>query len=179
MTANDTGRGLTSEQAAQRLAQVGPNAVADKPVPAWRQLGARFWGPVPWMLEAVIVLQLVLGRRLEAAVIAALLGFNAVVAFLQERRARDALALLRKTLHVKARVLRDGQWRELPAEELVPGDRVHVRAGDLVPADLMLGDGAVALDQSALTGESLPVDAGPGQPAYAGVMCAAARPRAR
>ncbi len=166
----DRTRGLSGVAATQRLAQFGPNAIADKPVPAWRQVAAKFWAPVPWMLEAVIVLQLLLGRHLEALVIAALLAFNAAVAFVQERRAKDALALLRKQLHVKARVLRDGQWRQIPAEQLVPGDIVHVRAGDLVPADVLLFDGALALDQAALTGESLPVDVGPGKAAYTGAI---------
>ena len=162
--------GLSAAEAQRRLAQFGANAIADKPTPAWKLLAAKFWAPVPWMLEAVIVLQLLLGRRLEALVIAALLVFNAVVAFVQERRAKDALALLRKQLHVTARVLRDGRWQSIPAEQVVPGDIVHVRAGDLVPADLLLFDGAVALDQAALTGESLPVDAGPGKPAYTGAV---------
>ncbi len=166
----DRTRGLSSAGAMQRLAQFGPNAIADEAVPAWRQVAAKFWAPVPWMLEAVIALQLLLGRHLEALVIAALLVFNATVAFVQERRAKDALGLLRRQLHVKARVLRDGQWRQIPAEQVVPGDLVHVRAGDLVPADLLLFDGALALDQAALTGESLPVDVGPGKPAYTGAI---------
>lgn len=164
----DRTRGLTAEQAHQRLQRFGPNAVADRPVPAWRRIAARFWAPVPWMLEAVIVLQLVLGRTTEALVIAALLVFNAVVAYAQESRARDALALLRRQLHVTARVLRDGAWHALPADQIVPGDIVHLRAGDIVPADLQLFDGVVSLDQAALTGESLPVEAGAGAPAYAG-----------
>jgi len=166
----DGSRGLSGSEVQQRLAQYGPNAIEEKTIPLWRQLAIKFWAPVPWMLEAVIALQLVLGRHLEALVITVLLAFNATVAFLQERRAKDALALLRSTLHVSARVLRDVQWQQIPAEQLVPGDIVHVRAGDLVPADLLLSDGAVALDQAALTGESLPVDAGPGKPAYAGVI---------
>ena len=166
----DHQQGLSAALAQQRLAQAGPNAIAGKVVPAWRQLLVKFWAPVPWMLEAVIVLQIVLGRGMEALVIAALLVFNAVVAFAQEQRAKDALALLRKQLHVNARVLRDGQWCQIPAEQVVPGDIVHVRAGDLVPADLALFDGAVSLDQAALTGESLPVDAGPGKPAYTGAI---------
>ena len=168
--ATDRAAGLTATEADRRLAQDGPNAIAEQHVARWRQLLAKFWAPVPWMLEVVIVLQLLLGRRLEALVIAALLVFNAVVAFIQEQRAKDALALLRKQLHVTARVLRDGRWQMVPAERLVRGDVVHVRAGDLVPADLALFDGAVALDQSALTGESLPVDSGPGQPAYTGAI---------
>ncbi|WP_297903456.1 plasma-membrane proton-efflux P-type ATPase [Metallibacterium sp.] len=164
----DHAQGLTSIEAAQRLQHFGPNAIADKPVPAWRQLLVKFWAPVPWMLEAVIVLQVLLGRVTESIVIAALLVFNALVAFAQEQRAKDALTLLRKQLHVNARVLRDGHWHVLAAEQVVPGDIVHVRAGDIVPADLALFDGAVSLDQAALTGESLPVDAGSGKPAWTG-----------
>ncbi|MGA9165622.1 MAG: HAD-IC family P-type ATPase, partial [Thiobacillus sp.] len=166
----DPAQGLSAAEAGRRLAQFGPNAIADKRVPAWQQLAAKFWAPVPWMLEVVIVLQLLLGRGMEALVIALLLVFNAVVAFMQEQRAKDALSLLRTRLHVKARVLRDAQWQAIPAEQVVPGDIVHVRAGDLVPADLALFDGALSLDQAALTGESLPVDAGPGKPAYTGAI---------
>ncbi|MDY0329745.1 MAG: plasma-membrane proton-efflux P-type ATPase [Thiomonas sp.] len=166
----DPAQGLSAAEAAARLARFGPNAIAEQTVPAWRQLLLKFWAPVPWMLEAVIVLQLLLGRDLEALVIAVLLGFNAVVAFVQEQRAKDALALLRKQLHVNARVLREGQWRQIPAEQVAPGDVVHIRAGDIVPADLRLQGGAVSLDESALTGESLPVDAGAGKPAYTGAI---------
>ncbi len=168
--ATDHARGLDTAEAQRRFVQYGPNAIADKKVSAWRQLAGKFWAPVPWMLEAVIVLQVLLQRRLEALVIAVLLVFNAVMAFVQERRARDALALLRRQLHVNARVLRDGKWSQVPAEQVVPGDIVHLRAGDLVPADLALFEGAVALDQAALTGESLPVDAGPGKPAWTGAI---------
>ncbi len=164
----DRSCGLSAAEASHRLALFGANAIADRQVAAWRQLVVKLWAPVPWMLEAVIVLQLLLGRHLEALVIVVLLVFNAVVAFVQERRAKDALALLRRQLHVSARVLRDAAWQQIPAEQLVPGDLVHLRAGDLVPADLTLFDGVVSLDQAALTGESLPVDAGPGQPAHTG-----------
>ncbi|OZB76776.1 MAG: plasma-membrane proton-efflux P-type ATPase, partial [Thiomonas sp. 14-64-326] len=166
----DPSKGLSASEAAARLARVGPNAIAEQTVPAWRQLLAKFWAPVPWMLEAVIVLQVLLGRGLESLVIAVLLVFNAVVAFVQEQRAKDALALLRKQLHVNARVRRDAQWQQIAAEQVVPGDVVHIRAGDIVPADLRLLDGAVSLDESALTGESLPVDAGAGKPAYTGAI---------
>ncbi|MBN2691713.1 MAG: plasma-membrane proton-efflux P-type ATPase [Burkholderiaceae bacterium] len=170
LPATDPAKGLSADEAAARLARFGPNAIADQVVPAWRQLLVKFWAPVPWMLEAVIVLQLLLGRGLEAMVIAVLLVFNAVVAFVQEQRAKDALALLRKQLHVSARVLRDAQWRQIAAEQVAPGDVVHIRAGDIVPADLLLFNGAVSLDQAALTGESLPVDAGAGKPAYTGAI---------
>ncbi|MGC8509063.1 MAG: HAD-IC family P-type ATPase, partial [Thiomonas sp.] len=168
MPSTDRTQGLSRVEAHHRLLQYGPNAIAEKTVPLWRQLAGKFWAPVPWMLEAVIVLQLTLGRGLESVVIAALLVFNALVALRQEQRAKDALALLRQRLHVQARVLRDGSWRSVAAEQIVPGDIVHVRAGDLVPADLMLFDGTVALDQAALTGESLPVSAEAGKQAYTG-----------
>jgi len=122
------------------------------------------------MLEATIALELILGRKLEALIIGVLLVFNAALSLLQEKRAHDALAILRKRLVVEARVQRDGAWRLLPAQELVPGDFVHLRMGDLVPADIRLADGGILLDQSALTGESLPVEAGPGAPAWAGAI---------
>ncbi len=168
LPATDRALGLTTGEAGRRLRRYGRNAIEEAHAPWWRSLLGRFWGPVPWMLEAVVVLQLLLGRAQEALVIGFLLVFNAAVAYLQERRAQDALALLRKRLQVNARVLRDGSWSRVGAAELVPGDVVHLRAGDLVPADLQLFDGVVALDQSTLTGESLAVDAGPGKPAYTG-----------
>ncbi len=162
--------GLTGAEAERRLRTSGANAIAETEIRWWRQWLAKFWGPVPWMLEAVIVLQGTLHRNQEALVILFLLVFNAAVSYIQERRAQDALALLRRQLQVTARVLRDGRWGRIAAAQLVPGDVVHVRAGDLVPADLQLFDGAVALDQSALTGESLAIDAGPGQSAYTGAV---------
>jgi H+-transporting ATPase len=164
----DRSKGLDTAEAQRRALSYGPNAVQQAANAWWLQLLAKLWGPVPWMLEAVIVLQLLLHREQEAVVIGFLLGFNAIVAYVQERRASDALALLRRQLQVNARVLRDGTWSRVPAAQLVPGDIVHLRAGDIVPADMDLFDGGVALDQSALTGESLAVDAAPGQPAYTG-----------
>jgi len=130
-------------------------------------LAGRFWGIIPWMLEAAIIIDLILGRWEEAIVIGALLVFSAGLGFYQERRGKKAVALLRSQLTVSARVRRDGQWQLLPAAALVPGDLVHLRAGDVVPADLHLADGVVSLDQSQLTGESLPVDAAAGAGAYA------------
>ena len=115
------------------------------------------------MLEATIVIQVLLDKSGEAIIIAALLLFNAVVSFIEEGRANKALALLRSRLSTRARVLRDGVWQSLPAADLVPGDSVHLRMGDLSPADIRIADGNVLLDQSSLTGESVPVeaDAGP------------------
>jgi H+-transporting ATPase len=122
------------------------------------------------MLEATIVLELLLAKYLDAAVIGALLLFNAIVGELQEARAQRALATLRSQLSVRARVQRDGQWQSIAARDLVPGDLVHMRMGDIVPADVRLSAGAMLLDQSALTGESVPVEGAVGSMAYAGAL---------
>lgn len=160
--------GLTSAEAARRLARWGPNEIAEPaPHPA-RDFARRLWGPVPWMLESGIGLELALHRFAQAAAFAALLLLNAVIAQVEESRAERALAGLRRRLTVRARVRRDGEWGLAPARELVPGDVVHVRLGDLVPADLRLSDGDLLLDQSAVTGEAAPVEAGAGSTIYAG-----------
>jgi H+-transporting ATPase len=160
--------GLSTEEAQRRLATYGPNEIREvKPNPLVAFL-RKFWAPVPWMLEATIGLELLLHHQAEAVIIAVLLVFNAAVSRVQEGRAGKALALLRSKLVVQARVLRDGGWHVRPARDLVPGDFVHVRMGDLVPADVHLAEGSILVDQSALTGESLPVDNGPGATAYAG-----------
>ncbi|MGE5130163.1 MAG: plasma-membrane proton-efflux P-type ATPase [Sphingomonadaceae bacterium] len=160
--------GLSSAEAARRLRELGPNAVPQEKRRPLRALALKFWAPVPWMLEAAVVLELALGKVDEAAVIAALLVLNALLSFLQEGRADRALALLRGRLSARARVRRDGAWQVIPAGELVPGDAIHLRLGDILPADVRIGSGQMLLDQSALTGESLPVESAPGAAAYAG-----------
>jgi H+-transporting ATPase len=162
--------GLTAAEAAERLRHYGPNAAAEERRHPVLALLGKLWAPVPWMLEVTIVLELLLGRHAEAVVIAVLLVFNAVLGFVQENRAQNALALLGRRLAVQARVLRDSLWQLLPARELVPGDVIHLRMGDLTPADVCLADGDVLLDQSALTGESVPAEAGAGQTVHAGTV---------
>ena len=135
-------------------------------MPAWRRLATRFWGPLPWMLEGTIVLTLLLGKDLEGLIITVLLVLNSAISFVQQSRSDDALTLLRQRLAVNARVRRDGAWVQVAARELVPGDVVRVRVGDLVPADLTVTGGQVSLDQSSLTGESAPTDAVAGDTAY-------------
>ena len=161
-------RGLSSDEAARRLHQHGPNTTPEPHPSPVRLLLGKLWAPVPWMLEATIALELALGKTLEAGVVAVLLLFNALVSWVQENRAQEALSLLRKRLNVVARVLRDGTWQRLPAQEVVPGDVVHLRVGDVSPADVTLEEGLLEVDQSALTGESLPVEAGSGHAVYAG-----------
>ncbi len=154
-----TAEGLTTGEAAERLKQSGPNEVAERRESKWLTFAREFWAPVPWMLEAAIVLTIILDRQADASIISFLLIFNALVGFLQENRAENALALLRRRLAINARVLRDGQWRLVPARELVQGDVIHVRVGDVVPADLRLTEGDLQLDQSVLTGEAMPREA--------------------
>ena len=149
--------GLTSAEAAARLRRYGPNAIAEAPPRTFGVLLRKFWGVIPWMLEAALVIDLVLGRWTEAVFIAVLLVLNAAIAFRQETQASKALALLRRRLTINARVHRDGEWQVVPAAQIVPDDLLHLRAGDIVPADVRLGEGDVLLDQSVLTGESLPV----------------------
>jgi H+-transporting ATPase len=169
-TAAAVAAGLSSAEAASRLARFGPNAVAeDRRHPAWQVL-RHFWSPVPWMLEATIVLQLAIGERIEALMIATLLGVNVALGMFQESRANAALALLKERLSLKVRVRRDGAWREALAAEVVPGDIVQLSLGAIVPADLRIIAGSVLLDQSMLTGESIPTESGAGNPAYAGAL---------
>lgn len=163
-------RGLSSEEAAQRLSQVGPNAVVEPPVSTFKRVARRFWEPVPWMLEATIVLQLAIGEHIEALMIGALLGLNVALGVFQEGRANAALATLKSKLALNAFVKRDGKWIESPAAVLVPGDVVRLALGGVVPADVRILEGSVLVDQSMLTGESVPVEVGPDKTAYAGAL---------
>jgi H+-transporting ATPase len=165
-----TALGLTTEEARLRLADLGPNAVSEKAPSRLGTFLAKFWGPIPWMLEAAILVQLALGVYVEAAVVAALLIFNATLGFVQEGRAGAALAALKRRLAPTALVCRDGKWVRLPAAELVPGDVIRLPLGSLVPADATITSGSVMVDQSMLTGESVPVDANPGNQVYAGSL---------
>lgn len=130
----------------------------------------KFIAPVPCLLEAAIILQVMLGEYIEACVIALLLVFNAVLGFFQEGRARATLKALQSRLALNASVLRDGAWSILPAADLVPGDIVKLTLGTAVAADVRIVQGAVQLDQSMLTGESMPVEAGTGHPTFAGAL---------
>ncbi|HTG21951.1 MAG TPA: HAD-IC family P-type ATPase [Reyranella sp.] len=162
--------GLTAAEAARRLAQVGPNATPDPVVHPLRQLLGKFIAPVPCLLEAAIALQLVLGEYIEAAVIAVLLVFNAALGFFHEGRAQATIAALKSRLALSASVRRDGQWVSVAASDIVPGDIVKVSLGSIIVADMRLLAGEVMIDQSMITGESLPVEAGPGFETYAGAL---------
>jgi H+-transporting ATPase len=162
--------GLTSDEARRRLEKSGPNEVPDTVPRPLRRAFTKFWAPVPWMLEAAIVLELVLGKYVEAGIIASLLAFNAGLGFLQEGRAQATLAALKSRLALNAAVRRDNAWKTVPATELVVGDLVKLSLGAVVAADVRLTDGSVLLDQSMLTGESVPIEAGAGFETYAGAL---------
>ena len=162
--------GLSEAEAQRRLNQYGLNEIPEQRKRPLLVFLNKFWGPIPWMLEASISLQVLLGKSGEATVIAMLLGVNALISFVEEGRASKALELLRYRLTATARVLRDGVWRSTASASLVPGDVVHLRMGDLSPADVQIVEGEVLLDQSALTGESVAVEAGAGATAYAAAI---------
>jgi H+-transporting ATPase len=170
VAASEHQNGLTSDEARRRLQKFGPNAMPDTSVHPFRMALEKLWAPVPWMLEAAIVLEVVLGKYVEAAIIAALLVFNAALGLLQESRAQATLAALKSRLALNASVRRDGAWKTLPATELVPGDMVKLSLGAVVAADVHLTGGEVLLDQSMLTGESVPIEAGAGVQTYAGAL---------
>jgi len=161
--------GLSSAEAAERLRRIGPNALAEKRISPWLRLVGYFWGPIPWMIEAAAILSLILGDWSDFAIIAVMLLVNVGVEFWEENKADNAIALLKQKLALVARVLRDGQWRSIDAQELVPGDIIQLQIGNIVPADaaLIAGD-YFSADESTLTGESLPVDKAVGDPAYSG-----------
>jgi H+-transporting ATPase len=169
-TGDSTDAGLTTEQARARRQTYGPNSMPETEAAPWRRALGKFWAPIPWMLEAAILLQFMLHEYVEAAVIALLLVFNAVLGLLQEGRAQATLKALKSRLALLAAVRRDGAWQITPANELVPGDIVKLTLGGIVPADVQLIEGNILLDQSMLTGESLPIDAGAGARTYAGAL---------
>lgn len=162
--------GLTSIEARRLLTELGPNAMPDTAPPAWRAALRKFWAPVPWMLELAVIFQIALHQYAEGAVIAILLIFNGLLGFVQEGRAQATLDALKARLALTASVRRDGAWRIVPAADLVPGDVVKLSLGHVVAADVRLIEGDVLLDQSMLTGESLPIEASAGFETYAGAL---------
>lgn len=162
--------GLSGAEARRIRAEVGPNATPDVAIHPVRPVLSKFLAPVSILLEIAVVLQLSLGEYVEGSIIGALLAFNTALGFFHESRAQATIAALKSRLALNAWVLRDGEWITLPAAELVPGDIVKVSLGTVVAADVRIRQGSILLDQSMLTGESLPVEAGPGAETYAGAL---------
>ena len=161
--------GLTQAEAQRRLTQYGPNEIEEKKTNELLKFLSYFWGPIPWMIEAAVILSAGARHWPEFGIILLLLVANAVVGFWEEHQAGNAIAALKAKLAIKARVKRDGKWFTPAARELVPGDVIRVRLGDIVPADARLLEGdSIEVDQSALTGESLPATRKPGEAVFSG-----------
>ncbi len=161
--------GLTQVEAEKRLTQYGPNEIEERKANPFLKFLTYFWGPIPWMIEAAVILSAVARHWPDFGIILVLLLANAVVGFWEEHQAGNAIAALKAKLAIQARVKRDGKWTTPAPRELVPGDVIRVRLGDIVPADARLLDGdPVEVDQSALTGESLPATRKAGEPVFSG-----------
>jgi len=162
--------GLSRAQIELRRKEHGYNEVQEKKAHPVRKFLEKFWGISAWMLELIMVLSAVLGNYADLAVVGALLVVNAVLSYTQEHRAAGVVEALRRRLQVSARVRRDSSWQVIPSRELVPGDIVRVRSGDIVPADVKLLTGAMSVDQSALTGESNEANKAPGEVLSSGAI---------
>ena len=161
--------GLTQAEAQKRLTQYGPNEIAEKKTNEILKFLSYFWGPIPWMIEAAVILSAAARHWPDFGIILILLLANAMVGFWEEHQAGNAIAALKATLAIKARVKRDGKWVNPAARELVPGDAIRLRLGDIVPADARLLDGdEISVDQSALTGESMPATRKSGDAVFSG-----------
>lgn len=162
-------KGLSSSEANERLQRYGYNEIEERRISPVRKFLGYFWSPIPWMIEAAAIISAIISHWEDFWIIIGLLLLNAIVGFWQEHKADNAINLLKRRLAAKAQVLRDGKWTGLETRQLVPGDVVRIRLGDIVPADVKLFDGDYLLiDQSALTGESLPVEKHVSEDAYSG-----------
>lgn len=151
--------GLSEAEAAERLRRFGPNEIKERKKDPVLVFLKRYWGPMPWLLEFAMVLTVLLGHNTESILIFILLTVNAIIGFFQSQNSQRAVELLKKRLHIRAKVLRNGQWTLKDAKEIVPGDILKLKLGDLVPADAFVLNGEISVDASSLTGESLPQDA--------------------
>ncbi|WP_319507570.1 plasma-membrane proton-efflux P-type ATPase [uncultured Methanolobus sp.] len=162
-------QGISDAEVSERLQQYGYNELIEKKTSPFIKFIGYFWGPIPWMIEIAAILSAIIQRWEDFIIISLLLVLNGVVGFWQENKADNAIELLKSKMALQARVLRNGQWNVIPARELVPGDMIRIRSGDIVPADLKLVEGDyLQVDESALTGESLPVDKASDDIAYSG-----------
>ncbi len=163
--------GLSAEEAKKRLEKYGPNEIPEKKVNPIVKFLSYFWGPIPWMIEIAAVLSALVRHWADFWIIVTLLALNGVVGFWEEHKAENVIEFLKQKMALKARVLRDGKWSLIPAKELVPGDIIRLRMGDIIPADVKLIEGEyLTVDESALTGESLPVTKKVGDIGFSGSL---------
>ncbi|MEJ2663884.1 MAG: HAD-IC family P-type ATPase, partial [Spirochaetia bacterium] len=161
--------GLSNKEVEQKRAEFGYNEIPEKKENVFVRLLSYFWGPIPWMIEIAAILSALVNHWEDFGIILALLVVNTIVGFWEEFQANNTIQALKATLAIKAKVFRDNTWQTINARELVPGDYIRVRIGDIIPADAELKEGdSVQIDQSALTGESLPVDKKVGDTVYSG-----------
>jgi H+-transporting ATPase len=152
-------QGLSDSEAANRISKYGYNELVEEKVNPLLKFLTYFWGPIPWMIEAAVILSAIVRHWTDFTIIMVLLVMNAVVGFWEEYQAGNAIEALKKKLALEARVRRDGKWKSISARQLVPGDIIRLRLGDIIPADSKLLEGdPIEVDQSTLTGESLPVE---------------------
>lgn len=154
-TCQETGLSDAEIQAIRK--QYGYNEIPEKRTGPVMGALKRLWGPIPWLLEAAMMFELALGKGIQAAVVFLLLVFSAVTGEIQEKRAKKAIGFLQQQLQINVRILRNGIWQTLLSRELIPGDIIHAKIGDIVPADVKIISGVVSVDESALTGESINV----------------------
>lgn len=163
--------GLSEEQVQERIKQYGHNELVEKKVHPILKFLSFFWGPIPWMIEIAVILSAIVRDWTDFGIILTLLIVNSVVGFWEEYQADNAIEALKKKLALHARAKRNGKWEQIPARQLVPGDIIRLRLGEIIPADVQLLDGdPIEVDQSALTGESLPVELKSGKQAYSGTV---------
>ncbi len=156
LNANETG--LNQNEVSKRLTYFGRNAIEEKKKNSFLQFIRRFWGPMPWLLELAMALSIFLGHEIEAIIIFVLLTINAVIGFMHSLGSQKAVELLKQRLAIRAKALRDGEWKLVESSEIVPGDIIVVKLGDIIPADAKIISGELSIDESAITGESLPVE---------------------
>lgn len=165
----DPGKGLTADEATKRLQQNGANAIEEKRQSPLKRFLSYFWGPLPWMVEAPAIMAFIIGDWVDFSIILFMLIFNGVLGFWEESTASNALSALKNSLALSAKTLRNAVWGDVQAHDLVPGDIVRVRLGDVIPADgVLLDDDYIEVDQAALTGESLAVNKTKGETVYSG-----------
>ncbi len=165
----DEKTGLSQEEAAARLKRDGKNLIEEKKETLLQKLAPYFWGPIPLMIEVAMLLSLITLDFQDFIIITSLLLLNAFIGFRQDKSAQDALETLKKGLALKANVLRSGKWAEIEASDIVVGDIVAVKLGNVIPADSQILSGDyLTVDQAALTGESLPVTKNVGDALYSG-----------
>jgi H+-transporting ATPase len=171
--------GLSAQEAASRLERYGRNALREQRRSVVLEFLSHFWAPIPWMIEAAVVLTAVTARWADFGIILALLALNGLVGFWEEHQAANAIEALKQRLAKQARVKRDGDWQTLPADELVPGDLIVLARGDVIPADGQIAEGTADADESVLTGESLPVEKRAGDDLYSGTVLSRGSPHVR